>query len=346
MSVFYLCPYFIITLSIFLVATTGTSLKTDSSPALRPPYPSSAEDSAAAPKRPNSLDIFGKNTVRPSTLELTSHQLLHISAGCKQKEAYSDEKEVEEATGTTYPLKLVTERSTSCTVAMETRISNAQCSVARSVSFSSPLGRVPHRTGIESGFDPLSLLAAESKAEKPDDPGEPDDSSSKCRHLAKEIQLYMEHLSSPVSQRSLSTDLQSIQNPSPHTSPCQTAVPGSPSTPLQPQPRSRLFSSPSLPLGCQRRTKDARPTSLASPSSPTPSTSSFSMESLLTPTLDVFRSSFMSAGKGVAEKASRLYSRLSSQTSIAQVSPNILFHAANWYIWFLLDMVQKVHTPL
>lgn len=31
----------------------------------------------------------------------------------------------------------------------------------------------------------------------------------------------------------------------------------------------------------------------------------------------------MSAGKGVAEKASRLYSRLSSQTSIAQVSPNL-----------------------
>lgn len=31
----------------------------------------------------------------------------------------------------------------------------------------------------------------------------------------------------------------------------------------------------------------------------------------------------MSAGKGVAEKASRLYSRLSSQTSIAQVSPHV-----------------------
>lgn len=42
----------------------------------------------------------------------------------------------------------------------------------------------------------------------------------------------------------------------------------------------------------------------------------------------------MSAGKGVAEKASRLYSRLSSQTSIAQVTPNfcaVSFHSTvNW----------------
>uniref|UniRef100_A0A4W5L7S6 Uncharacterized protein n=1 Tax=Hucho hucho TaxID=62062 RepID=A0A4W5L7S6_9TELE len=44
------------------------------------------------------------------------------------------------------------------------------------------------------------------------------------------------------------------------------------------------------------------------------------MDSLLTPTLslDMFKSSFLSAGKGVAEKASRLYSRLSSQTSLSQ----------------------------
>ncbi|KAB5574891.1 hypothetical protein PHYPO_G00214330 [Pangasianodon hypophthalmus] len=300
------------------LAKTGTSIKKDSSPALRPLYPSGVRDSASVPKRPNSLDIFGKNTVRPSTLVLTSDQLLNVSEGCEQKQTYPDEEEVEEATGTTYPLKPAAERSTSCTVATETSISNAHCSVARSVSFSSTLGRVPQRTGIESGFDPLSLLAAERKAGKPDEPGDTDDAPGTRRHLAEEIQLHMEHLSSPVSQRSLSTDLRSIQSSSPHSSPRQTAVPGSPSTQVQPQPRSRLFSSPSLPLGCPRRSKEARPTSLASPSSPTPSASSFSMESLLTPTLDVFRSSFMSAGKGMAEKASRLYSRLSSQTSIAQ----------------------------
>lgn len=302
---------------------TGNSVKKDPTAEPRPLYPSGVRDNAAVPKRPNSLDIFGKNTVRPSTLELTSDRLRNVSERCEQKQTYPDEDKVEEATGSTHSLKPTTERTGSNTVATETGITNARCSVARSVSFTGTQGHVPQRTGIESGFDPLSLLAAESKTGKPGEPGETDDAPSTRRHLAKEIQLHMEQLSSPVSQRSLSTDLRSIQSPSPHNSPRQTAVPGSPSTQLQPQPRSRLFSTPSLPLGCPRRSKEARPTSLASPSSPTPSTSSFSMESLLTPTLDVFRSSFMSAGKGVAEKASRLYSRLSSQTSIAQVSPNL-----------------------
>ncbi|KAM9480967.1 C-myc promoter-binding protein isoform 2-T2 [Clarias gariepinus] len=300
------------------LSKTGTSIKKDSSAALRTLHPSDVRDAAAVPKRPNSLDIFGKNPVRPCTLQLTSDQPLTNSKDCKPKQDYLDEEEVDEAKGTTYPLKAAAERSTSCTVALETSISNARCSVARSVSFSSTQGRMPPRTGIESGFDPLSLMAAESQDGKSGEPGEMDDAPGTRRHLAKEIQLHMENLSSPVSQRSLSTDLRSIQSPSPQSSPRQTAMPGSPSTPLQPQPRSRLFSSPSLPLGCPRKGKEARPTSLVSPSSPTPSASSFSMESLLTPTLDIFRSSFMSAGKGVAEKASRLYSRLSSQTSIAQ----------------------------
>ncbi|KAJ8002444.1 hypothetical protein DPEC_G00158980 [Dallia pectoralis] len=81
-----------------------------------------------------------------------------------------------------------------------------------------------------------------------------------------------------------------------------------------PLSRSReiLRSSTSLPLG------QSRPSSLVSPCSPSPS--SFSMDALLTPTLslDMFKNSFLSAGKGVAEKASRLYSRLSSQTSLTQ----------------------------
>ncbi|XP_055078371.1 C-myc promoter-binding protein [Periophthalmus magnuspinnatus] len=85
--------------------------------------------------------------------------------------------------------------------------------------------------------------------------------------------------------------------------------------PLPPKTKERLRQSPSLPLGELRQ----RASPLKSPSSPTPSTaSSFSMDSLFTPTLDIFRSSVISAGKGVAEKASRLYSRLSSQTSLSQ----------------------------
>ncbi|KAJ8344471.1 hypothetical protein SKAU_G00318000 [Synaphobranchus kaupii] len=43
-----------------------------------------------------------------------------------------------------------------------------------------------------------------------------------------------------------------------------------------------------------------------------PSPSSFTLDSLLTPTLDVFKSSMVSARKGVAEKASRWYSRFAT----------------------------------
>uniref|UniRef100_A0A673M133 DENN/MADD domain containing 4A n=1 Tax=Sinocyclocheilus rhinocerous TaxID=307959 RepID=A0A673M133_9TELE len=172
-----------------------------------------------------------------------------------------------------------------------------------------------HLSGIEAGFDPLSLMAAETQAHSE---GDNADTPTTRRDLAEEIHHYMNNLSSPLSQRSLSVDLKGRQTPSPHSSPRMSAALGSPSTSqLQPQPRTRLFSSPSLPQGRVCRVREQRPTSLASPSSPTPS--SFSMDSLLTPTLDVFKSSFLSAGKGVAEKASRLYSRLSSQTSIAQV---------------------------
>uniref|UniRef100_A0A671SDT0 C-myc promoter-binding protein-like n=1 Tax=Sinocyclocheilus anshuiensis TaxID=1608454 RepID=A0A671SDT0_9TELE len=185
----------------------------------------------------------------------------------------------------------------------------------RSVSCSSALGRVVKRTGIEAGFDPLSLMAAETQAHSE---GVNADTPTTRQDLAEEIHHYMNNLSSPLSQWSLSVDLKGRQTPSPHSSPRMSAALGSPSTSqLQPQPRTRLFSSPSLPQGRMCRVREQRPTSLASPSSPTPS--SFSMDSLLTPTLDVFKSSFLSAGKGVAEKASRLYSRLSSQTSIAQV---------------------------
>uniref|UniRef100_A0A671MRE2 C-myc promoter-binding protein-like n=1 Tax=Sinocyclocheilus anshuiensis TaxID=1608454 RepID=A0A671MRE2_9TELE len=177
----------------------------------------------------------------------------------------------------------------------------------------SALGQVVKRTGIEAGFDPLSLMAAETQAHSE---GDNADTPTAHRDLAEEIHHYMNNLSSPLSQRSLSVDLKGRQTPSPHSSPRMSAALSSPSTSqLQPQPRTRLFSSPSLPQGRVRRVREQRPTSLASPSSPIPS-SSFSMDSLLTPTLDVFKSSFLSAGKGVAEKASRLYSRLSSQSSI------------------------------
>lgn len=255
-------------------------------------------------KRPNSLDIFGEKPVRPSTLDLTPNKM--VEGLCT--ESVEALIETEAVGGVVSPPKVAVERTASCMVAMEKRVAmeREHIGVERSVSCSGALGRVVKRTGIEAGFDPLSLMVAETHVHSDNA-----DTPTARRDLAEEIHHYMNNMSSPLSQRSLSVDLKGHQTPSPHSSPC--------SSQLQPQPRTRLFSSPSLPQGRVRRVREQRPTSLASPSSPTPSSSSFSMDSLLTPTLDVFKSSFLSAGKGVAEKASRLYSRLSSQTSIAQV---------------------------
>lgn len=254
-------------------------------------------------KRPNSLDIFGEKPVRPSTLDLTPNKM--VEGLCT--ESVEALIETEAVGGVVSPPKVAVERTASCMVAMEKRVAmeREHIGVERSVSCSGALGRVVKRTGIEAGFDPLSLMVAETHVHSDNA-----DTPTARRDLAEEIHHYMNNMSSPLSQRSLSVDLKGHQTPSPHSSPC--------SSQLQPQPRTRLFSSPSLPQGRVRRVREQRPTSLASPSSPTPSSSSFSMDSLLTPTLDVFKSSFLSAGKGVAEKASRLYSRLSSQTSIAQ----------------------------
>lgn len=266
-------------------------------------------------KRPSSLDIFGGKPIRPSTLDLTPDKTVEELSN----ESVPTLIETEAVGGVVSPPKLAVERTVSCTVAMEKRVAmeKEHIGVERSVSCSSALGRVVKRTGIEAGFDPLSLIVAETQAHSE---GDNPDTPTARRDLAEEIHHYMNNLSSPLSQRSLSVDLKGHQTPSPHSSPRMSAVLSSPSTSqLQPQPRTRLFSSPSLPQGRMRKVREQRPTSLASPSSPTPSSSSFSMDSLLTPTLDVFKSSFLSAGKGVAEKASRLYSRLSSQTSIAQV---------------------------
>uniref|UniRef100_A0A8C1BD96 DENN/MADD domain containing 4A n=1 Tax=Cyprinus carpio carpio TaxID=630221 RepID=A0A8C1BD96_CYPCA len=305
-------------LSVFIsfqcsVSQTVLSKKEDSSPMIGI-HPSATNGetsdvfSEALPKtkRPNSLDIFGEKPIRPSTLDLTPDK----TVGELSNESVPTLIETEAVGGVVSPPKVAVGRTLSCTVAME----KEHTGVERSASCSSALGRVVERTGIEAGFDPLSLMVAETQAHSD---GDNADTPTARRDLAEEIHHYINNLSSPLSQRSLSVDLKGRQTPSPHSSPRTSAALSSPSTSqLQPQPRTRLFSSPSLPQGRVRRVREQRPASLASPSSPTPSSSSFSMDSLLTPTLDVFKSSFLSAGKGVAEKASRLYSRLSSQTSI------------------------------
>uniref|UniRef100_A0AAX7TQB6 DENN/MADD domain containing 4A n=1 Tax=Astatotilapia calliptera TaxID=8154 RepID=A0AAX7TQB6_ASTCA len=177
------------------------------------------------------------------------------------------------------------------------------------------------RTGIEMGFDPLSLMATATVQECDHDNSS---ASNSRRNLAEEIETYMNNGNSPLSSRTPSMDLQNPSSPlfrsasSPHSSPqSSTLVQSTTHLPLPAKTKERLRQSPSLPLGICNKDRE-RPPSLVSPSSPTPSTSSFSMETLFTPTLDIFKSSVISAGKGVAEKASRLYSRLSSQTSLTQ----------------------------
>lgn len=178
------------------------------------------------------------------------------------------------------------------------------------------------KKGIEMGFDPLTVISTETFQEC-----EENNSTTPTRHdLAEEIEMYMNNASSPLSSRVPIMDLENPSSPlfrsasSAHTSPRpSTLLRSHTHLPLPVRSTERLRPSPSLPLGNRDR-----PPSLVSPSSPTPSTSSFSMDSLFTPTLDIFKSSVISAGKGVAEKASRLYSRLSSQTSLTQVSSTAL----------------------
>uniref|UniRef100_UPI003AADB7B5 C-myc promoter-binding protein n=1 Tax=Centroberyx gerrardi TaxID=166262 RepID=UPI003AADB7B5 len=263
-------------------------------------------------QRPKSLDLSGgQGTARRSAPNLSSTKQHHLAAdrlhGVEEEETGTD----------TNKQKPLVERRVSCSGAVE-RPGACSVSIERSVSCS--VGTVS-RTGIETGFDPLSLMATETEQECEEDSG---GTSTARRDLAEEIEMYMNNVNSPLSSRTPSMDLQNPSSPllhpapSPHTSPRPpTLLRSNTHLSLPVKSKERLRSSPSLPLGVCHKDRE-RPSSLVSPSSPTPSTSSFSMDSLFTPTLDIFKSSVILAGKGVAEKASRLYSRLSSQTSLTQ----------------------------
>ncbi|XP_054631181.1 C-myc promoter-binding protein isoform X2 [Dunckerocampus dactyliophorus] len=170
------------------------------------------------------------------------------------------------------------------------------------------------RTDIQTGFDPLSLMATAQEQDQ-DSVGTP----TTRRELAEEIEMYMNNTNSPLRTCAPSMDMQSQSNPSLQSTRPPVLLRSNTHLPLPVKSRERLRTSPSLPLGVSNKGRE-RPSSLVLPSSPTPSASSFSMDSLFTPTLDSFKSSVLLAGKGVAEKASRLYSRLSSQTSLTQDS--------------------------
>uniref|UniRef100_A0A8D3C904 DENN/MADD domain containing 4A n=1 Tax=Scophthalmus maximus TaxID=52904 RepID=A0A8D3C904_SCOMX len=261
----------------------------------------------ALPKRerPKSLDLSGGlETLRFTVPHLAKqhHPAVDRLHGVEEEEPEADTQ------------KPLVERRVGCSGVAE----GPGVSIERSVSFSAGPVR---RTGMETGFDPLSLMATEAVQECDQDNCS---TPTARRNLAKEIEMYMDHCTSPLSSGTPSTDLQNPSSPlfqsksSPHTSPRpSTLLRSNTHLPLPIKSKERLRPSPSLPLGNCNKDRE-RPSSLASPSSPTPSASSFSMDSLFTPTLDIFKSSVISAGKGVAEKASRFYSRLSSQTSLTQ----------------------------
>uniref|UniRef100_A0A668ATU9 DENN domain containing 4A n=1 Tax=Myripristis murdjan TaxID=586833 RepID=A0A668ATU9_9TELE len=143
------------------------------------------------------------------------------------------------------------------------------------------------RTGIETGYDPLSLLAAESQSEQRNEDqyieAEEVSTPSPRRHLAREIELYMNHMGSPLSSRTPSLDLQEPASPLllhpysssvsaprraslPHSSPLRTrGVPRSrtyhPPSPSQTISRQRLWSSPP----CRRSSATPSPSPRPSP---------------------------------------------------------------------------------
>ncbi|XP_067090555.1 C-myc promoter-binding protein [Osmerus mordax] len=274
-------------------------------------------------KRPNSLNLFGgqgaprSRTAKQCPLAADSRlgraeatSPTTTTASPTAEEQRKSASELGEAEGSGNRQKPAVERSLSCTGAV---VKPDGASIERSMSCT---GGPVARTGVQTGSDPLSLLAAETEQE-----GDDSRAPAARRDLAEEIEMYMNAVS-PLSSRAPSMDLQSPSSPLFHSSPSPHSSPRPPPLarshthlPLVAKPRERLRPSPSLPLGASHR---ERPSSLVSPSSPSLSSSSFSMDSLLTPTLDIFKSSVISAGKGVAEKASRLYCRLSSQTSLTQ----------------------------
>ncbi|XP_075431471.1 C-myc promoter-binding protein isoform X3 [Ascaphus truei] len=189
------------------------------------------------------------------------------------------------------------------------------------------MAKPAEKTDVKVGLDPLSLLAAETEQEEEDEEEEEDQSTrtpSAQRDLAEEIEMYMNNMSSPLASRALSMDLQrtsSDQYKSPRAVPLcrRSSLPStSPQAPRlaksrtyhikrKERRRDRLWSSPTF-SACSPQTKQQPPESALALMSPT----SFNLDTLLTPTLDVFKSSMFSAGKGVAEKASKWYSKFAT----------------------------------
>ncbi|NP_001156389.1 C-myc promoter-binding protein isoform X1 [Mus musculus] len=188
------------------------------------------------------------------------------------------------------------------------------------------------KTDVVTGFDPLSLLVAETEQQQKVEEEEDEDDNksvstpSARRNLAEEIEMYMNNMSSPLTSRTPSIDLQRAcddkltnkKSPTlvkacrrsslPPNSPRPVRLTKSKSyTKSEERPRDRLWSSPAFSPTCPFREGSQETLAHSSPS--------FNLDTLLVPKLDVLRHSVFTAGKGVAEKASKWYSRFTMYTT-------------------------------
>uniref|UniRef100_A0A8C9VXY8 DENN domain containing 4A n=1 Tax=Scleropages formosus TaxID=113540 RepID=A0A8C9VXY8_SCLFO len=261
--------------------------------------------------RPNSLDV-GRHEGGPRGGKLDSAARRHSHKARPERDS-SDEDKMD--TAAIFDLEDLDEERREGPSKAGQSCSKGQRKRAAERSVSTG-GVVVARTGIRAGFDPLSLMAAETEREA--DGGGASTPTAR-RDLAEEIEMYMNNMGSPLSSRAPSMDLQDPSSPQLRGSPSprrSSLPPGSPQPAAVPRsrtcpsrPRDRLWSSPTFSQGSPRRERDP----CANLASPSPS--SFALDTLLTPTLDVFKSSVFSAGKGVAEKASRWYSRFATYTT-------------------------------
>lgn len=188
------------------------------------------------------------------------------------------------------------------------------------------------KTDVATGFDPLSLLVAETEQQQKEEEEEDDEDSrsvstpSARRDLAEEIVMYMNNMSSPLTSRTPSIDLQracddkstSKKSPTlvkacrrsslpPHSPRPMRLTKSKSYTKTEERPRDRLWSSPAFSPSCPFREESQDALTHSSPS--------FNLDTLLVPKLDVLRNSMFTAGKGVAEKASKWYSRFTMYTT-------------------------------
>ncbi|XP_042330876.1 C-myc promoter-binding protein isoform X2 [Sceloporus undulatus] len=201
--------------------------------------------------------------------------------------------------------------------------------IQRAISF--PVKPI-EKTDVETGFDPLSLLAAEIGPQEEDEEDSKSVSTPSARRdLAEEIEMYMNNMSSPLSSRAPSLDLQkayhdknTIKKSPTFAQPCRrSSLPPNSPRPMsltksksyhaknEEKVRERLWSSPVFSPNNLSRGQSQDMASAVMLASPT----AFNLDTLLTPTFDVLKNSMFSAGKGVAEKASKWYSKFATYAS-------------------------------